>query len=176
MKSTELEITKGFAVVEAGIDEPIIADDKAAEILAKEAGIVTLSRDTVKNLTKLGLYARGVGVLRKQRGEVMVSQVWLNESIKPLVDLFNKECSKAEGHRSQNAIRIYGALIADLIRAKNESQELAITLEKVAAPTGKPDDIEPPRNTAFGPGPVIIAQSAVINEPKKDLQEGKPGP
>lgn len=166
--SEQLQKTKGLPVIEVGLDERLLTDEEAIQVLRETTGIATLKPNSIRGMAQLGLYARGVGVLRKQRGEVIVTQSWLNETIQVLIDRFQEEHARGSKARI-SVLRGLAHDISTLTGTKIDSQRLALELEKVAAPTGKPDDIEKPRNLGFGTGTVIAAQEVHVHEAKKEL-------
>jgi hypothetical protein len=130
--------------------------------------MVVLPADAVRGLANLGIYARGVGVLRTQRGRVMITQTVLANNLRVMNERLNQE--NARGTRANKKLMVeLSTAISRVASVLNDSTEVALSLEKVAAPTGKPDDIEAPRNTAFQSGPVIAAKEVHIHEAKKEL-------
>lgn len=167
MDSLQKTNGNGFPAIEVGLDDRVLGDGEAIEILRKQTGLTALPKDCVRNMAALGVYARGVGVLRKQRGEVLVSQAWLNNALEALIQQFNKE--QATNKPRVSVLRTYAHEIGNLIAVKNASQYLALELEKAAAPTGKPDEAERPRNVPFSSGTVIVAKDAHIHADKNGL-------
>lgn len=157
-------------VVEVGLNEAAITDEEAAKILAEESGLTGITKDTIRNLGKLGVYMRGVGVLRQQRGQVMITQSVLNDTMKRVLEAFIAESNRKSKVRP-SILRGYAQVIAQLASVKNSSQQVALDLEKAAAPTGKPDEVEAPRTKSFSPGIVIAAPEVHVHE-KKELPNG----
>jgi len=170
-KAMETKLAKtngGLPVLEVGLDEKVICLEEAIATLRRESGMVELPHDTIAGLANLGIYARGVGVLRTQRGRVMITQTGLANNLKIMTERLNSE--HARGTRANKKLMVeLSNSISRVAAVLNDSVEAALSLEKVAAPSGKPDDIEPPRNTAFQPGPVIAAKEVHIHEAQKSL-------
>lgn len=156
------------------MDDKVILEAEASAILKRESGMTDLPPDTISALAGLGVYARGVGVLRTQRGRVMITQTALANNLKIMTERLNAEHARGGRANKQVLIELSNA-VSKVAAVLNESTEVALSLEKVAAPTGKPDDIEPPRNTAFQPGPVIAAKEVHIHEAQKGLPNGSGG-
>jgi len=161
--NAKLQTTNGLPVLDIGLDDRVVCLDEAVETLRRESGMVALPHDTISALANLGIYARGVGVLRTQRGRVMITQTALANNLKVMTERLNAEHARGSRANKKLLVELSGAIsrVASVI---NESTEVALSLEKAAAPTGKPDDIEPPRNTGFQPGRVIAAKEVHIHE------------
>lgn len=174
MKSTAMEnkLQKTgvkLPIMDVGLDDHILNDDEAAAVLMAQTGLSTLSREEIRGLANLGIYVRGVGVLRTQRGQVAVNQTFLRNALKILNEKLVKEHARGTKARPEALVKL-SREIANVVSAMTETQVLALNLEKVAAPTGKPDEVEPPRNTGFAMGRVIAVQ-----EVKKELPNGSNG-
>lgn len=161
----------GFPIIEVGLDDKVLSDEQAIEALRAQTGIASLRNDEITGLAGLGIYSRGVGVLRTQRGQVVVTQAVLRNTLTILHKRLEQEHARG-AKAKQSVIRGYADQIAKISSVLNDSTDTALGLEKAAAPTGKPDDVERPRNTSFGSGTVIVAPNAHeirVNEPKKEL-------
>lgn len=167
----------GFQVMDVGIDEGLPDEKAITQVLREATGITTIAAREIKQLAELGIFVRGVGALRKQRGEVTVTQVWLNQSLQALVSRLTAEADRKSKARL-GQIRGLAHAIALLSNAKTKSQELALELEKATAPSGKPDEVEIPKNTPFpigAVGPIIAAENVHIHEQKKELPKPQDG-
>jgi len=64
------------AVVKQDEQAVAVSDDEALDIL-KERGLIKVSARGLHNLAKLGIKAKGIGVMNIQIGSAVVSQEWL---------------------------------------------------------------------------------------------------
>jgi len=151
-----------------GTDEREVTDEQAIEILRKRTRLAELPADAIRGLTNLGIYARGTGVLKQQRGRVLVTQAWLDNALQILSERLVDENTKGSKARLKE-IRGLAHEIANVAGVVIESQRVALDFEKVAAPTGRPEEVERPRNTGFSTGTVIAAQEVHVHEAKKGL-------
>jgi len=162
------KMVEPMPIMDVGLDERILDDDAAVGILRNLTGVSSLQRDQVRNLAQLGIYARGLGILRTQRGRVLISQERLEDTIRILIDRLAIE--QARGAKARvSMIRGLAHEISVLTQTMTNTQHLALELEKAAAPTGRPDEVDRPLNQGFGTGTVIAAQQVHVHEAKKEL-------
>lgn len=160
-----------FPEAVVGTDELLPTQDEVADILRRATGIATINPRHIEELTRLGVYVRGLGVLRRERGSTVVTQAWLDQSLQAAVECLTRETARGDKTRLAH-VRGLSQAIALLAGAKNKTQELSLELEKAAAPSGKPDEVEAPRNVPFPTGsigPIITTEQVHIHEEKKVL-------
>lgn len=132
------------------IPEPQVTEGQAIEAF-KRNGLVNVGPGTIGDLAAIGIYTKGVGTLRIQRGRAMVVQQILQESMqhiakhmKSIVDDQNKK------GKTNELVRIGGAL-ASLAGRATESQRLSVEIETSELPPGAPLTDTPSNTASFQP-------------------------
>ena len=165
-------------VVLEAIPDPAVTDIQALEAF-KRAGLVMVGVDTVKDLAAIGIYVKGVGVLKIQRGRAMITQQKLDEAIRVMsehmVAIHND--SKLKPRTKTNDLVKSAGVLASLTRGSTDSQRLAIELESMTVVTGAPVTDTPVPMNSFQPKAKITPVSTTIHNhgPTQVLvQERKP--
>ncbi|HEU4344379.1 MAG TPA: hypothetical protein VFU31_22695 [Candidatus Binatia bacterium] len=182
---TELDVipkTKPLEVDVAmeAMPDPTVTDDQALEAFQR-AGLAKVEANTVRDLAAIGIYVKGVGVLKIQRGKAMVTQQLLFEAMRIAADhmaaIQNDEKLKLKPKSKTNdLVRSMGGL-AGLARASNESQRLAMELESLTVGAGSPVSDGPQPVSSFAPKAKIQPVATTIHNhgPTQVLvQERKP--
>jgi hypothetical protein len=144
--------------------EPTVTDEQALEAF-RRAGLTMVRVDTVRDLAAVGIYVKGVGVLKVQRGNVMVTQQMLREAMRTAaehIEAIKNDKKMTTKSKTNDFVRTMGGL-AGLAKANNESQRLAIEIESLTVATGAPVTDTPIPTNSFAPKEKIRPMSTTIH-------------
>lgn len=130
--------------------------DAAATEAMATMGHAKVGTRALKALSLIGAMAEGVGMLRTQRGNTVVSQQWINESMRSIGE-FSRRLDEDRDEKFKLKDKCYVAAIlaraqAELARAMTDASKSAIESERVA--TGRGVE-EPMPAQDFVPGEII---------------------
>lgn len=134
------------------LPEPTVTDDQALEAF-KRSGLTLVTAETVRDLAAVGVYAKGVGVLRIQRGRAMFTQQRLEEAMRLLsshMHTVHADPKLKTSAKTNNLVRSAGAL-SSLARQTTESQRLATDIESLTTQSGAPVADTPNNVPSFAP-------------------------
>jgi hypothetical protein len=150
--------------VDAG-EEVKISDEEALECFERQLGCIKVGPQGISDLEKIGIYVRGVGVLKLQRGNAMINQQFvkrvLTEMVK-MVEVGKKDRKGKTQPLTVNDICALGRALGYLSSKLTESQKFAVELERVRQVTdGMTDEDEPPLHR-FVPGKTVTPTGTQI--------------
>lgn len=165
-------------VTTEAMPDPTVTDEQALEAFAR-AGLARVSAGTVRDLAAVGIYMKGVGALKIQRGRAMITQQLLHESMRIASEhmgAIQKDDKLKLKAKTNDLVRTMGGL-AGLARASNDSQRVSIELESMTVASGSPVTDSPLPMNSFAPKAKIQPVSTTIHNhgPTQVLvQERKP--
>lgn len=131
-------------------NDPIPTNDEIATILREEMGLIKVSKREVINLSKLGVYLKGNGVVKNQRGVAFVSQMRLASAMEILHAELSEGVSRPKRKKGQTSEEAK-LKTEDICRLAhelgfvagklNESQEVML---RMSGTTPSPDTLPPP--------------------------------
>lgn len=153
------------------IPEPTVTDAEAIEAL-RRCGLANIGANAIRDLAAIGIHAKGVGVLRQQRGRAMVSQHKLDQAVNILLTEMNAVAGDAKVKNRVDKLVRLGNGIGFVTGKITESQRLAIEIESMTVGSGAPVGDKPEMQQGFAPkakiqpGTTIHAQNVFVAEKK----------
>lgn len=144
--------------VPVAITEETVTDAEALKEM-QAMGLVRVKEGTVRGLAKLGVYLKGAGTLKVQRGQALATQQRLDEASQILLEQMRPEETTTKDGKTKKKVKPVEDLVAlagglsQLAKSINESQRLSVEVEGLVASTGGGSAEEPEAPTAsFKPG------------------------
>lgn len=158
--SDKLQKVGGFPPpVEVDIKDEIVTEEMAIEDL-KAAGMVVVPKEHLKRIARVGVYLKGVGVLKMQRGQALITQQRLDESLRSIANELRKlSNSKRKANRIKDMCMLAHE-IGFLSDKLTSSQQMLVEIEHVQAPAGLPD--EEPINRPFALGAKVKSGNTIV--------------
>jgi len=146
--------------VATDIPDPIVADEEAWHIF-KRFGLSNISRQSMNDMARLGIYVKGIGVLRNQRGSAVLTQQRLGtimETLGRAVELEWKGKRRGKMETIAKLAQSFGYLVSKM----TESQRLLIEMEGgFTAPVRKAESAGP-MVQSFMPGQDVQPNSTMV--------------
>jgi len=178
MSSEIVKVANGHQVqVEVDLEEPAMSDDLLVETL-KRCGCATFGPTRIKDLARIGVHLRGVGVTKIQRGAVMVDLGKVDEVIDVVRGMLGARVEKS-GKGTIRDLAVLTSAFGMLMKTKTDVQRLALEVEQAASP-GKTIEEPPGPAQNFAPGKRISPrgggnQTLVLAHNANVYPDGKPG-
>lgn len=148
----DLSLTKRDGPLEVDVQldatpDPVVSDE-AALAAFERAGMMMATKETVRDLASVGIHVKGIGVLKIQRGRVMMTQQRIDETMRMMIGQMDsvlkdekKKSKTPELVKLANSVRS----LADSI---TKSQRLAVEIESITVGSGAPVSDTPQATTA----------------------------
>lgn len=150
------------------IQEKIVSAEEAKQAMVR-LGLNDVAVDVVHDLETVGIYVKARGVLKVQRGRVLVTQQRIEDILREITDTVKQGKKDEKGDRVPLDVDELAKLVhaAGYIFSKQtESQKFAVEMERVRATTDSMADDEEPSTKSFKPGskvqPKKIPGTAIV--------------
>lgn len=164
------ELTKNPLHVPTDVVEEKISDQEALEILQQE-GFVEIPREKLHNLARLGIYMKGLGVIKTVRGGALCNQQRLDEGMRALQFALRETAAKKGKVKELCMLARELGYLSDKLTT---SQTMLIQMEHQHSPTAFEEEETPTLSFAAGQevkaapgGNLILAQNVHFNEKEK---------
>lgn len=164
-------VDDGPLEVPTDIPDPVITDEDAFRIF-KRMGMAAISPSVIRDLGTLGIYVKGVGVLRNQRGTAILSQQRLNlllETIMKNVIAADKKGGKDKVKTLSELTKAFGYLLGKM----TESQRFVVEMEGGFTAPVRKAEAAAPLVASFVPGQDVTPGTMVINKEVNIYTNGK---
>jgi hypothetical protein len=168
------ELTKngdGVPQVPVGIEESVVLEPAAVEALQR-LGAYEVPATTMRDLQRLGLFLRGTGTLRTERGRALVSEQNLQGMMSQVIGIAKRIEPDVTVYNSEK-FAILARVLSDLAKSLTASQRLMVDIAKMESPKGRPaEETREPQRRSFEPRaivqPINVAQVHVHGNESKE--------
>lgn len=133
--------------VPIAINEPVISDDEVAEAIKRQGGI-TIPKKAITDLAAIGAHVMGAGILKVQRGQVIISQQRLNQVMLLLMAELTRLNAGSDRNKTTKMVQISQS-IGYLTARLTDAQSLMVSIERIQHPSGSIADEIPASNVCF---------------------------
>lgn len=155
--------------VDVSIKVPVVTDEQAVRALRRQGG-VTLRNDFLRDMTKVGIYLNGAGVLRTTDGLAIVSMTQAHRIAQEIAMLAERVPKGSTNRRKKEVTPEMVEMMSNLARAHGSlmgkiNESLAIIRERHYPPaksTLNASDIAAPKVPSFPEGAKIEPAQTMI--------------
>lgn len=157
------------------IAEPMVSDEEAEKALL-ECGLVRVPKKQLDNLNKLGIWLKGAGVLRNQRGEALFNQRRLDDVMQILYEHI-VDINGSKRKDKMKSILLLSEKLGYLSSKMTESQKLVVEMEGLTPGSARNAAYQDEAvNKSFIPGsnvkPMIVGKEIHIHQAPQNQPTG----